>query len=129
VISPGIAEGMALVCREPIGFNFSVDINTGIILEEKHSIQNRSISGKILVFPHGKGSTGGSFVVYQLAKAGTGPLGMINLVCENIIACGAIMGGIPVMDCLDRNPLEVIEDGDFVKIDTARGEVTVEKRS
>lgn len=128
-ISKGYAEGEALVCRQPIGFNFGVDTDTGVITEYNHELENRSIKDKILIFPHGKGSTGGSYVVYQLAKYKTGPKAIINLTTETIIAVGAIMGGIPVVDSLEQNPYEVIADGDYVKVDAVRGIVEIQKRS
>lgn len=127
-ISKGYAEGEALVCRQPIGFNFGVDVDNGVITEYNHELENKSIKDKILVFPHGKGSTGGSYVVYQLAKYQTGPKAIINLTTETIIAVGAIMGGIPVVDSLEQNPLEVIHDGDYVKVDAVKGIVEIQKR-
>lgn len=52
---------------------------------------------------------------------------MINLTTETIIAVGAIMGGIPVMDQLERNPYDVIENGDHVTVDADHGFVIVDK--
>jgi predicted aconitase with swiveling domain len=127
VISKGRAEGEALVCHQPIGFNFGIDVSNGVITEYNHELYGKSIKDKILIFPYGKGSTGGSFVVYQLAKKNTGPRAIINLTTETIIAVGAIMGGIPVIDNLEQNPYEVISDGDHVTVDADRGLVVVEK--
>ncbi|MGD0623242.1 MAG: DUF126 domain-containing protein [Thermodesulfobacteriota bacterium] len=126
-ISKGCAEGEALVCRQPIGFNFGIDVVNGVITEYNHELFGKSIKDKILLFPHGKGSTGGSYVVYQLAKNKTGPKAIINMTTETIIAVGAIMGGIPVIDSLDKNPYDFISDGDQVKVDADQGFVAVEK--
>ena len=127
-ISKGIAEGEALVCRQPIGFNFGIDVETGTINEYNHELFGKSIKDKILLFPHGKGSTGGSYVIYQLAKNKTGPRAIINVTTEAIIAVGAIMGEIPVVDQLEKDPYEIISNGDFVKVDALQGIVTIEKR-
>jgi hypothetical protein len=127
-ISKGYAEGEALVCHQPIGFNFGIDVDNGTITEHGHELLNKSIKDKILVFPHGKGSTGGSYVVYQLAKCKSGPRAMINVTTETIIAVGAIMGGIPVIDSLELNPLETIKTGDYVKVDAIHGSVEVESK-
>ncbi len=127
-ISKGIAEGEALVCRQPIGFNFGIDVETGTINEYNHELFGKSIKDKILLFPHGKGSTGGSYVIYQLAKNKTGPRAIINMTTEAIIAVGAIMGEIPVVDQLETDPYEIISNGDFVKVDALQGNVTIEKR-
>jgi len=126
-ISKGSAEGEALVCRQPIGFNFGIDVANGVITEHNHELFGKSIKDKILLFPHGKGSTGGSYVVYQLAKNKTGPRAIINMTTETIIAVGAIMGGIPVIDSLEKNPYDFISNGDQVKVDADQGFVAIEK--
>ncbi len=126
-ISKGYAEGEALVCQQPIGFNFGVNAQNGVITEHNHELQGISVKGKILVFPYGKGSTGGSYVVYQLAKNKTGPKGIINLTTETIIAVGAIIAGIPVIDKIEENPLELIANGDHVKVDADNSTVIIDK--
>jgi hypothetical protein len=126
-VSPGKVEGTALVTKQRIGFNFGVDTNSGIIVERGHELEGKSIKDVILVFPAGKGSTGGSFMIYQLARRGTGPKAMINEKTETIVAVGAVMGKIPVVDRLDKNPLELIENGDRVEVDADNGTVKVWK--
>jgi predicted aconitase with swiveling domain len=127
-ISKGCAEGEALVCHQPIGFNFGFNVAEGTVIEHGHELENKSVKGKVLIFPHGKGSTGGSYVIYQLAKAGTGPVAMINVATETIIAVGAIMSRIPVVDSLDQNPLETIRTGDFIRVDADKGIVEVQSK-
>lgn len=127
-ICGGKAEGEALVTKDPIGFNMGVDPATGMIVERGHELEGKSIAGKVLVFPSGKGSTGGSFVIYQLAVLGSAPKAMINIETETIVAVGAIMGNIPTVDKLDKNPLEVIETGDYVIVNADNGIVEVIKK-
>lgn len=127
-ISKGVGEGEALVCRQPVGFNFGVDVQTGTITEHAHELEGKSFAGKVLIFPHGKGSTGGSYVVYQVAKEGTAPAAIINLNTETIIAVGAIMGKIPVVDHMEEDPYTLIEDGDYVRVDATNGTVTILKK-
>ena len=62
-ISPGKALGKALVTSEPIGFYGGIDIKTGVVIEKNHPLEGKSVKGKILVFPCGKGSTVGSYVI------------------------------------------------------------------
>lgn len=127
-VSKGYGEGEALVCSEPIGFNFGVDVSNGVIIEHNHELEGKPFKGKVLIFPHGKGSTGGSYVVYQVAVEGTAPAAIINRNTETIIAVGAIMGGIPVVDHLEDNMYEEIETGDYVKVDAVNGKVTLIKK-
>ncbi len=123
-----VSAGEALVSKTPIGFNFSVDVPTGKLIEVGHELEGISMKDKILVFPNGKGSTGGSYVIYQVAVEGTGPAAIINRNTEVIISCGAIMGGIPVVDHLEGGAYDLIETGDWVEVDTDSGTVTVTKK-
>lgn len=127
-ISKGTGEGEALVCHQPIGFNFGVDVHRGVIIEHGHELEGQSFKDKVLIFPFGKGSTGGSYVVYQVACEGTGPAAIINQNTETIIAVGAIMGHIPVVDHMEEDPYSQIENGDWVKVDAVTGTVTITKK-
>ena len=77
-ISPGKAKGEAIVSTEPIGFYGGIDIKTGIVIEKGHPLEGKCITNKILVFPFGKGSTVGSYVIYGLEKNGVAPAGIIK---------------------------------------------------
>ena len=124
----GVAEGEAVVTRQPISFLGGVNPDKGMVVERGHELEGMNITGKILIFPHGKGSTAGPYIIYAMAKRKTAPSGMINLEAEPIIAVGAAMGNIPLVDRLDKNPLEVISSGDRVKIDGDQGTVEVTKK-
>jgi len=127
-ISRGSIEGEVLLSRDPISFLGSVDPKTGTVVEEKHALAGKSIKGKVLIFPHGKGSTVGSYVMYQLKKNGTAPAAIINLETEPIVAVGAIISEIPLVDMLERNPYEVLEDGDLVLVNGSEGYVELIKK-
>ena len=122
VIKYGKVEGEAIVSSQPIGFLGGVDPETGVFIEKGHPLEGKSIKGKILVFPTGKGSTVGSYVLYRMKKNGTAPLAMINEECEPIVAVGAIISDIP---CVDKVDLDGIKDGVRVRIEG--GKVTVGK--
>ncbi len=113
-ISPGKAEGDAIVSSEPIGFYGGIDAKTGIVIEKGHPLEGESVTGKILVFPCGKGSTVGSYVIYGLVKNGVGPAGIINKETETIVATGVILAGIP---CVDQIDIDKIKTGDKISLD------------
>lgn len=124
----GVAEGEAIVTKEPVSFLGGVNPDRGTVVERGHELEGQSITGKIFVFPHGKGSTAGPYIIYAMAKRKTAPLAMVNVEAEPIIAVGAAMGNIPLVDRLDKNPLEVIATGDHVKIDGDQGMVEITKK-
>jgi predicted aconitase with swiveling domain len=121
-IRTGVAEGVALVSPEPIGFLGGVDPETGLVVEPGHSLQGQCVAGKILVFPTGKGSTVGSYTLYRMAKAGTAPAAILNAESEAIVAVGAIISDIPMVDLVDIGKLRT---GDWVYVDGER--VTAER--
>jgi predicted aconitase with swiveling domain len=120
IISPGKTEGIAIVSTEPIGFYGGIDIKTGVVIEKGHPLEGKSVTDKILVFPSGKGSTVGSYVIYGLVKNGVGPSGIINKETETIVATGVILAGIP---CVDQIDIEKIKDGNRLLLDADKGEV------
>ena len=125
IVSRGMAQGVALVTSQPISFLGSVDVKTGIVVEKGHELEGKSISGKVLVFPGGKGSTVGSYAIYQLKKNGAAPIAMINVKAEPIVAVGAIISDIPLVDNVEKNPLEIIKTGDKVLVDAIVGSVEI----
>jgi predicted aconitase with swiveling domain len=127
-IISGKAEGEAIVTKEAISFLGGVNPDKGIVVEKGHELEGKSISGKVFVFPRGKGSTSGPYIIYAMAKRKTGPSAIINVEAEPIIAVGAAMGDIPMIDRLDQNPLEMIATGDYVKVDGDRGVVEIIKK-
>lgn len=119
-IFPGKIQGEALVSKEPIGFYGMVDAKTGIIMEKGHELEGQSIKDKIFVFPNGKGSTVGSYVIYGLVKYGVAPKAIINKETETIVATGVILAGIPTVDKIN---IEEIKTGDKLIVDAEKGEV------
>ena len=126
IISPGRVEGESLVSREPIGFYGGIDAKTGLFIEKGHELEGKSVKGKVLVFPCGKGSTVGSYVIYGLAKNDQGPLAIVNKETETIVATGAILAGIP---CIDGIPVEKISDGDHLVVDANAGTVAITRKN
>lgn len=124
VIKSGRGAGPALVSHAPIGFLGGVDPDTGIVLEPGHPLQGRSVAGTVLVFPTGKGSTVGSYTILRLGRGGHGPAAMVNAESEAIVAVGAIIADIPMVDQID---ISLIRDGDWVAIED--GTITVIPRN
>lgn len=121
-IAKGTAKGEALVTSQGISFYGGVDPDSAVIVEKGHELEGKSVSGKVLVFPRGKGSTVGSYVIYQLAKTGKAPVAIVNKECETITAVGCIISEIPAVD---KIPIEKIKTGDQLYIDATNGLVEI----
>lgn len=114
IIKYGKVEGEALVSNQPIGFFGGIDPNTGVIIEKGHPLEGKNTNGKILIFPTGKGSTVGSYVLYRMKKNGVAPVAIINEECEPIVAVGAIISDVT---CVDKINIKEIKNGDKVRIE------------
>ncbi|WP_099210501.1 DUF126 domain-containing protein [Thermococcus henrietii] len=120
----GKVEGELIVSKKPLSFLGGVDPETGIVTDAESDIRGQSIAGKILAFPRGKGSTVGSYVLYALKKNGKAPKAIIVGEAETIVATGAIIAGIPMVQGIDISKLR---SGMKVKVDADSGEVEVEE--
>lgn len=114
VIRAGRAEGRALVSSAPIGFLGGVDPDSGVVVEPNHPLHGQSVAGRVLVFPTGKGSTVGSYTILRLTRNGVAPAAMVNAESEAIVAVGAIIADIPMVD---QVAIGLIRDGDWVTVD------------
>ncbi len=101
-ISKGKAKGEALVTSQPLNLLGGLDPDTGKVVERGHEIEGKSVAGKILVFPHGKGSTVGPWYFYAMCKRGNAPKAIINTKAEGVVAVSAIIADIPMVDELER---------------------------
>ena len=119
MISGGKAEGRVLKISEPLSFLGGVDGSTG----EVRAGSGGNVAGKILVFPNGKGSTVGSFVMYDLMVHGKQPAAVINESAETIVATGAVISSIPMVDSVPS--VGMFLDGDEVSVDADAGEIEI----
>jgi predicted aconitase with swiveling domain len=124
-ISRGKAEGEALVTTQSISFLGSIDPATGVVVEKGHELEGKDVTGKVLVFPSGKGSTVGSYVMYQLKKNKTAPAAVINRSAEPIVAVGAIISDIPMVDSTEPDAIDTIRTGDRVRVNGTLGTVDI----
>ena len=122
-ISKGKASGELIVSDEAISFLGGVNPETGEVIDPNHELKGQSIKDKILFIPGGKGSTVGSYVIFQMKKNNTAPRAIICLKAEPIIATGAIMSDIPMVD--SPSEVEELVNVQMVEVDSDNGKITI----
>ena len=123
----GHVQGYAIVAKKDcISFMGSTNPKTGYIIERGHELEGVCMKDKILCFPSSKGSTGGSYMLYDAVKRGVGPAGIINVEAESIVVIGAIVSDLPMVDKID---LGEIETGDYIVLNATEGIVEITKKS
>jgi predicted aconitase with swiveling domain len=125
----GVAEGEALVTKDRISGWGGIDPRTGTVIETRHELRGVSFAGKVLVFPGAKGSSGWSSQFHVARLAGKAPVAMVFNEMTTKIALGAVVAHAPSVTDFDQDPLQVIETGDWVRVDGDNGIVEVTKKN
>lgn len=120
-ISAGNGEGKAVVLKEAFSFLGGVDSKTGE-LSVATGRAGTTIKNKVFIFPKGRGSTVGSYTLLDMKKHGNQPCAIINERAEPIVATGAVMANVPMVDSLD---ISLFRDGDDVFVDGNTGVVSI----
>ncbi|MBO0816372.1 MAG: DUF126 domain-containing protein, partial [Actinobacteria bacterium] len=100
----------------------------GTIIEPRHELFGQCFTGKILVFPSAKGSSGWSGFFQSTRLLGTAPIGMVFARLSTKSALGAVVTRVPAVTGLDADPCRAISTGDRVRIDASRGVVEIYPR-
>lgn len=121
VLIQGTAEGEAVVSHEPLSFWGGINPYSGEISDRRHDHFGIHISGKVFLFPKGRGSSTGSAVLLESIHQGTAPAAIINLKEDPILALGAIVSeelyfkSVPML-VIDAEDFSRIAEGDWLKI-------------
>ncbi|WP_102348835.1 aconitase X swivel domain-containing protein [Bacillus sp. Marseille-P3661] len=124
----GCTEGEALVTKDTISGWGGVHPKSGTIVEVNHELQGQSFKDKVLVFPGAKGSSGWSICFHTSRIAGAAPKAMLFNVMTTKAALGAVVTRVPSLTDFDQDPLDIIETGDWVKVDADNGVVEITKK-
>ena len=125
----GKVEGEALVTRETISGWGGMDPRTGTITELRHELRGQSFKGKILVFPGAKGSSAWSHYFHMARLSGAAPLALLFNRMSTKVALGAVVVRAPAMTDFDRDPLEAIGSGDWLRVDADAGTVEIVRKA
>lgn len=121
-ISSGRAEGLSLFSPAPISFFGTIDPETSKVIEKSHPLYGQRVAGKILIYPTGRGSTVGSYILYGLSRRGLAPRAIVMKEAEPIVAVGAIMSDIPLVD---KPESFGFESGLSMIVDADKGEIII----
>jgi predicted aconitase with swiveling domain len=128
VANMGVVEGEALVTKDLIAFWGGADWETGEIVEFGHDAQGKNVAEKILVFPIGKGGGGEAFGYYYLGRSGKAPKAMVCNRSLGQTVAGALLIGTPMVYGFKEDITAEINTGDWVRVDTEKGEVVVVRK-
>jgi len=123
----GVAEGRAMVSSETIQGWSGLNEETGVVIEKGHPFEGLSIAGAILVLSGGKGSNGWSSHFHVARLRGLAPAGLIFPRMDSRTGVAVVVTKVPAVTDLDEDPFEMIETGDWVRLDGDKGTIEVTK--
>jgi predicted aconitase with swiveling domain len=118
----GEAEGCALVSKEPLSFWGGICPRTGEIIDRRHERSGAIVTGRVFVFPQGRGSSTSSATLLESIKTGVAPAAIINLKVDPILALGSIVAdelyhqAIPIV-VLSKEDFFSIKQDDYLTIE------------
>lgn len=119
----GSVEAPALVTRDPISGFGGIDVATGTVIEPRHELFGVCFTGKVLVFPGAKGSSGWSGFFQSTRLLGTAPAALVFSVMTTKAALGAIVTRVPAVVGADPDPVATLNTGDLVRVDGDAGTI------
>jgi predicted aconitase with swiveling domain len=123
----GLVEGEALVSKIPTMGWRNIDYQRGVITERGHPLEGIPLKSKVFVFPTPRGSGGWSWYG-RTSQYGTNPVAIVYWKGNALTVNGAMLMGVPTVGDCDQNPAEIIDTGDWVKVDADKGIVEIRKK-
>lgn len=124
-ISKGVAEGEVILSKDAVCF-YTVEPESGKVIESNHDLQGQNIAGKILVMPSGKGS---SVVqadgLYKLQLHNKSPLAIVVEHADTVLVSSAIIMNTPMVHKVDKKFYEHIKTGMNIRVDADNGRITI----
>ena len=127
VLSGGSASGAALVLDEPLSFWGGIDAADGRVIDVHHPQLGRSVAGRVLLLPSGRGSSSSSSVLAEAIRLGTAPAAILLGEADPILAVGAAVArelyglAVPVL-AVEPEVYSGIRTGDHVEVDATRAD-------
>ena len=112
-IVKGRVSGKILKSNQPINFLGAVDKKTGAITDQKHELFGKNVTGSILVFPNGIGSSVGAYTIYSLKSNNSAPIAMACQKVDLTVASGCALANIPLF-ILSPDEYDSMKDGDEI---------------
>ena len=122
-------EGEALVTSDLVAFWGGTDWETGEIVEIGHQAKGKNMAGKVLVCPAGKGGAGDTFGYYYLYRSGKAPKAIVCNRGQGTTIAGALLTDTPMVYGFKENVVDLVSNGDMVRVDSGKGEVTITRKS
>jgi predicted aconitase with swiveling domain len=126
-IGPAVT-GTALVARDNFSARYDLDRKRGVFSRPSHALAGQSYAGKILVLNDAKGGVATAWMLREMKERGIVPLALVFNRVNPILAQGAALAGVALVDRFQGDVTRLIRTGDELRVDPAAGLVEILNR-
>ncbi len=123
-----VVEGEALVSEEGFSPRYDLDRWTGMITKPGHKLEGANITDKICFFPTAKGGIAAGWAFFDIKWKQIAPRAFIFGVTNPVMVQGAVFAGITITEGWVPHPRDVVQTGDWVRVNPADKTIQVLKR-
>jgi uncharacterized protein len=127
-IGPAVT-GTALVAKDNFSARYDLDRKAGTFSRPSHALAGQSYQGRILVLDQAKGGVATAWMLHEMTVRGVVPLALVFNRVNPILAQGAALAGMTMVDRFDGDVTDLIRTGDQLRIDPAEGTVEIVNRA
>ena len=127
-IGPAVV-GVALVAADDFSARYDLDRIAGIFSRPSHRLFGQGYVGRILVLNTAKGGVASAWMLHEMASRKLAPAALVFNRANPILAQGAALAGLPLVDRFEGDVTALIRTGDEVAVDPGRGMVTILRRA
>ena len=115
----------ALVSKDAICF-YLVEPETGVVKERNHDAFGKSVVGKVLIMPSGKGSSVVQLDgLYKLMMRNNGPAAIVVQEADTVLVAAAAAMEMPRVHRVDPEFFTDVESGMNIALDVEQGTITI----
>lgn len=115
----------ALVSKDAICF-YLVEPETGVVKERNHDAFGKSVVGKVLIMPSGKGSSVVQLDgLYKLMMRNNGPAAIVVQEADTVLVAAAAAMEMPMVHRVDPEFFTDVESGMNIALDVEKGTITI----
>jgi hypothetical protein len=123
---PGIgppARGRALVAKDGFSARYDLDREAGRFSRPSHRLFGRSYVGRVLVLDQAKGGVASAWMLQEMVASGRAPAALLLNAANPVLAQGAALAGLPLIDRFPVDVTAAIPDGALVEVEPLTGTV------
>lgn len=120
-----VAHAEALVSKDAICF-YLVEPETGIVKERNHDALGKSVVGKVLIMPSGKGSSVVQLDgLYKLMMRNNAPAAIVVREADTVLVAAAAAMETPMVHQVEPEFFDEVETGMELSLDADSGTITI----